>query len=693
MFTEYQMFILPQSQCNYILKPFALSWTTVSSYSIQEIIVYGNLLKKLKNSFDDILHFPANLSSDDVIQGHIRAEQVGNIKRYLSSMMLANAANALVVVAGFWASPQRWAALLWAASILIFAVHHGLKNRIMPRAKPSYVSTHVINRAVRNAFLLGSLWAVLPLTLFSRATPAEQMIIACLCSGMLGGGAFAFSTIPPAAIAFSAPIVFGSAIAIGRSNDPGYLLIALLMISYVAVLLRGVFIYASQIATRVSSQIHAERKARRDELTNLPNRLAFHEGLENAFSRLVRMREPFAVLYVDLNDFKAVNDKWGHAAGDQLLVQVSRRLMTYARNVDLVARLSGDEFAIVLANTACSEDATVFADRIVRSVDRPFLINGVEVFAGVCIGIAVAPTDGDNRETLLKNADQALYAAKNGSNGPIRVYDFAHKKQIRLRRTVERDLRSAFRKNEFFLVFQPIFKLANNRVTGTEALLRWKHPKDGLKSPVEFINMIEETGLIHEIGAWAIRQACKAASQWPEYIRVAVNVSPTQLRLTTILSSVVMALEESGLLPSRLELEITETALVDNNDNIVSNLKALHELGVRIALDDFGTGFSSLTYLQKLSPESIKIDASFVREMVTNTDCASIVKSIITLSSDLRVNVVAEGIESREQLSLLRSFGCNEGQGYFLNPPKSLAEVSTVVLNGNNMLRANSVCA
>ena len=263
---------------------------------------------------------------------------------------------------------------------------------------------------------------------------------------------------------------------------------------------------------------------------------------------------------------------------------------------------------------------------------------------------------------------------------------------MRLRRMAERDLRSAFRKNEFFLVFQPIFGLANNRVAGTEALLRWKHPKDGVKSPVEFIHIIEETGLIHEIGPWAIHQACKAAAQWPEHIRVAVNVSPTQLRLTTILSSVVSALEESGLLPSRLELEITESALVDNNDNIVSNLKALHELGVRIALDDFGTGYSSFTYLQKLSPDSIKIDASFVREMVINADCASIVKSMIALSRDLRVNVVAEGIEGREQLSFLHRFGCNEGQGYFLFPPKSLAEVSSAVLNGN-MLRAISACA
>lgn len=656
------------------------------------VLVLGILFKYLKHSFNAILHYPASMVRDDFIRGQIRAEQVGNIKRYLSSMMLANAANALIVVVGFWASSQRWAALFWATPILIFAAHHGLKHRTALPARPSYVSSRVISRAVRNALLLGSLWAVLPLSLFSHAAAPQQMIIACLCSGMLGGGAFAFATIPFAAIAFSAPIVFGSAVAIERCNDPSYLLIALLMISYLAVLLRGVFIYAAQIATKVASQIYAERKARRDELTNLPNRLAFHERLEDAFSRLARMHEPFAVLCVDLNDFKAVNDRWGHATGDQLLVQVSQRLMTCTRNIDLVARLAGDEFAILLANTACSEDAAAIAECIVRSVDGPFVIDGVNVFSGACIGIAVAPADGNNRETLLKNADQALYAAKNGTNGPIRIYDFAHKERMRLRRTAERDLRSAFRKSEFFLVFQPILELANNRVTGAEALLRWKHPKDGVKSPAEFINIIEETGLIHEIGDWAIRQACRAAAQWPEHIRVAVNISPTQLRLTSILSSVASALEESGLLPSRLELEITETALVDNNDNIASNLKSLHELGVRIALDDFGTGYSSLTYLQKLSPDSIKIDASFVREMVINADCASIVKSMIALSRDLRINVVAEGIENHEQLLFLHNISCKEGQGYLLYSPKSLAEVSTVFLNGN-VLRAGAACA
>ena len=258
-----------------------------------------------------------------------------------------------------------------------------------------------------------------------------------------------------------------------------------------------------------------------------------------------------------------------------------------------------------------------------------------------------------------------------------------HKERRRRRRRLERALRYALRRDELFLVFQPILELGEDRITGVEALLRWKHPTLGITSPIEFITILEETGLIHEIGDWIVREACKAASYWPKNIRIAVNVSPVQLRNTNVLSGVVNALAESTLAPGRLELEITETALIADNDHVISNLKALRELGIRIALDDFGTEYSSLTYLRKLSPDSIKIDGSFVREVLSDPDSASIVKSMINLSRDLGINVVAEGVETVEQLSFLRRQNCHEVQGFFISAPKSANEITAFLSSGH----------
>ena len=637
-----------------------------------------------------VLHCPTKLVADDAVEGRIRAEQINNIKRYLSSMMLANACNAAVLVIALWSSSQRHWALAWASTILLFTIYHGFKSLHSPNTKPSYVSTRAIVRAVRNAFLLGSLWAMLPLLFFSNASAGGQVIIACLCAGLLGGGAFAFASIPAAAIAFTTPIVIGSAIAIGRSGEAAYILVSVLMVSYITVLLKGVFVHSAQIATRVTAQVQAERRVRRDELTALPNRLAFYEGLEAAFARLARTREQFAVLYFDLNDFKDVNDKFGHATGDKLLVHVGQRLRDCARDTDLVSRLSGDEFAVIAANAMTPDDAIVLANRIIASLDMPLLIDDIEVCASGCIGIAFAPADGASPEALLKSADEALYAAKHGIGGAIQIYNSGFKEQTRRRRGLERDLRSALRREEFFLVFQPILSLNDNRISGNEALLRWKHPALGVRTPIELMNIIEETGLIHEIGDWVIHEACKTAASWPKHIRVAVNISPTQLRKTGLLSCVVNALTESRLPPGCLELEITETALVDDSESVLSNLKALRELGVRIALDDFGTGYSSLTYLRKLSPSCVKIDGSFVRDMLTNSGCASIIKSVIGLSKDLCINVVAEGIETAEQLSFLRNCNCDEGQGYFISIPKSADELLVFMLRKGERLNADS---
>ena len=622
-----------------------------------------------------ILSHPNGAGQDEVIEGRIRAEQINNLKRYLTGILLANICNALVLVAALWVSPFRQLAVVWASSIIIVGLYYALRQRRTADARPSHVSAHTINRAIRNSLLLGILWAFVPLIFFADASPGGQLIIVCLCAGMLGGGAFALASIPAAAIAFTAPIGVASAIAIGRGGEAAYALVAILMIIYISVLWRGIYVYGSQIVERVAEQVKAEREARRDELTSLPNRLAFFEELENSFLRQTRFLEQFAVLYLDLNDFKTVNDRRGHATGDKLLVEVGRRLRASVREVDLVARLGGDEFAVVVANAPDAVIPTALAARIVSSLDRPFAIEGRNVYTGACVGIALAPKDGDNPELLLKSADEALYDAKHRPGGVIQLFDSGYRVAARQRRTLERDLRDAIHRGEFFLVFQPIFNLRTERIAGCEALLRWRHPKLGVRLPNEFMKTMEETTLITNVGNWVLTEACKTAVTWPECMRVAVNISAVQLQDSSLLSAVVNALNSSGLPARRLEIEITETAVIDVSDQVFSNLKAFRELGIRIALDDFGTGYSSLTCVQKLSPDSIKIDGSFVRELATNIGSRSIVKSVINLSRDLGINVVAEGIETAEQLNFLRLNDCNEGQGHFVGIPKSASEI------------------
>jgi diguanylate cyclase len=637
--------------------------------------------QSLRGSIYQILSYPNSSTQDEDTAGRVRAEQINNIKRYLTWILLANVCNALVLVAAFWTSALRDLAVAWAGVVVIVCLYYGIKQRRTADARPAHVSARTVTRAIRNSLFLGALWASLPLIFFKDASPGGQVIIACLCAGMLGGGAFALASIPSAAIAFTAPIVVSAAITIGRSGDTAYVLVAVLMISYISVLWRGIYVYASQTVKRVTEQVNAERRVRRDELTNLPNRLAFFEELETAFSRLARQSEKFAVLYLDLNDFKVVNDRFGHDVGDKLLAEVGHRLKGCVREMDLVARLGGDEFAIVVADAQDSAIATAVAARIISSLDRSFVIDGREVYTGTCVGIALAPEDGDRPEVLLKSADEALYDAKHRPGGVIQLFDAGPRDAARQRRILERDLRNAFHRGEFFLVFQPILNLRTNAITGCEALLRWKHPKLGARLPNEFMKALEETSLITKIGQWILLEACKAAVTWPAHIRLAVNISAIQLKDAKLLAMIVKALDVSTLPAKRLEIEVTETAVLDDGDQVLANLKGLRELGVRIALDDFGTGYSSLNCVRKLSPDSIKIDGSFVRELPNNSNSASIVTSLVDLSRRLSINIVAEGIETSEQLDFLRLNDCSEVQGYFIGVPRPINEIERYLLS------------
>ncbi|MBR0856078.1 putative bifunctional diguanylate cyclase/phosphodiesterase [Bradyrhizobium liaoningense] len=611
-------------------------------------------------------------ATDETVAGHIRAEQMSLVLGYSVGIMLANACNAVVLAIALWQSPDRMFALIWAIAVAGAAIAFGLQSRAARRiTKPQFVSRRAMHRLVRNALFLGALWGVVPVAFFADASTGGQLVITCLCSGMLAGGALAFATIPIAAIAFTSPIFLGIAICLGRNGDLAFLLIAFLVVVYGSVLLRGVFVNSFSFARRVMRQVEAERTVRQDPLTQLPNRVAFNETLDAALRRLALSGEEFAVLLLDLDRFKDVNDQLGHPAGDEFLVQVAGRLQRCTRAAEHVARIGGDEFALVMNNVARPEDALEIAERFVAAFAEPFPIEGRQIVGATSVGIVLAPRDGSTPLDLMKNADAALYRAKKAGPGTVCFFEASDDRVSRDRKALQSDLEGAIAGNELFLVFQPFLDLGSNRITGFEALLRWQHPQRGLVPPSEFIPIAEETGLIHEIGEWVIRRACATISDWPDDVRVAVNFSAAQFHNTAVLQTIVQALSDAKIAPHRLEIEITESMLLSKYGSAVTILNALLQLGVTVALDDFGTGFSSLTYLRKLPFSRIKIDQSFIRDMLVQPDCAAIVKSVISLARDLNIGVVAEGVETADQLEYLRQIGCDEVQGYLISRPVS----------------------
>jgi diguanylate cyclase (GGDEF)-like protein len=377
----------------------------------------------------------------------------------------------------------------------------------------------------------------------------------------------------------------------------------------------------------------------------------------------------FAVHCLDLDHFKEINDTLGHPFGDKLLCAVAERLKACVREVDTVARLGADEFAIVQRDVRHAEDAELLARRIVDVVGKPYELEGQRVTIGVSIGISLAPADGALAERLLKNADLALHRAKAEARGVWRFFEAGMDARVQARRRLELDLREALAKDQLRLHYQPVYDLERERISGFEALLRWQHPARGMVSPAEFIPIAEEIGLIVSIGEWVLHQACAEAMRWPEHVKLAVNVSPAQFVHGGLLRTVSDALAACGLKAQRLELEITESVLLAANDATFATLRALRELGVGISMDDFGTGYSSLSYLRSFPVDKIKIDQSFIRNLSATDGSDMIVRAIIGLGRSLNLVTTAEGVETDEQLARLRAEGCNEVQGYFFSRP------------------------
>lgn len=426
---------------------------------------------------------------------------------------------------------------------------------------------------------------------------------------------------------------------------------------------------------------HEERirhLARHDALTQLPNRVQFLEEMAASEPGLSR-GEHIAVLCIDLDHFKSVNDTLGHSLGDKLLQQVSARLWGATRENDLLARLGGDEFALLLRGLDNPAEAAAIAERIVSAMANPFTIDGHQLVIGASVGIAMAPQDGETSEILMKNADLALYKAKNEGRSTFHFFESGMDAAIQKRRTIEAGLRLALAKGELRLVYQPLVGLKENRITCLEALLRWDTADRGTISPTEFIPIAEETGLIVAIGEWVLREACRTATSWPASVRVAVNLSPVQFKNKRLFETVESALRDSGLAPTRLELEITESLLLADNEPTLKTLHKLRALGVRISMDDFGTGYSSLSYLRSFPFDKIKIDRSFMRDLKSKGDSLAIIKAVIGLGQSLGMSTTAEGIETEEQLSAVRDQGCNEVQGFLFSPPVSAQAVTDML--------------
>jgi diguanylate cyclase (GGDEF)-like protein/PAS domain S-box-containing protein len=426
------------------------------------------------------------------------------------------------------------------------------------------------------------------------------------------------------------------------------------------------------------AQAQIAHMARHDALTNLPNRTYFREKLEDALSRVGRGTQ-VAVFCLDLDRFKEVNDTLGHPVGDELLREVARRLRECVRDDDTAARLGGDEFAIVQVGRELKlAETSALATRLIETISAPFTIHGHQVLIGATLGISVAPDDGADPDQLLKNADLALYRAKGDGRGNYRFFEAGMDARALARRTLELELRTALSRGEFELQYQPLLDIKTSNINCCEALLRWNHPQRGVVLPQEFIWLAEETGLIIPIGDWVLRRACTEAARWPEGVRIAVNVSPAQFKNRNLVPTVEEALASAGLPADRLEIEITETVLLLEGDALAT-LHTLRGLGIHIAMDDFGTGCSSLSYLRSFPFDKIKIDRSFVSELAAGGESMAIVRAVTALGRSLGISTTAEGVETAEQLSLLRSEGCNEVQGFLFSPALPAAEVEKML--------------
>jgi len=445
------------------------------------------------------------------------------------------------------------------------------------------------------------------------------------------------------------------------------------------------------ITERKRSEETIRRMAYHDHLTGLPNRLLLMDRIEQAIAAARRHGKKAALLYMDLDRFKDVNDTMGHHVGDELLKAVARRLTETIRGGDTVARDGGDEFTVLLQDINRTEDVSRVTEKIFRAFETPFMIDGREFFINVSIGVSIYPDDGEDEKTLLKNADIAMYQAKDAGRNNCKFFTPEMNERIVRRLDLEKRLKRAVEKEEFLPYYQPQIDLKTGEVTGVEVLLRWQDPERGLVPPGDFITLAEETGLTVPIGEWVMRKACEQSILWQKKglkaVNIATNFSMRQFREKDFFKAVVRVLEETGLDPGYLEIELTESILMDDVEHVIKTLHEFKSLGVRLAIDDFGTGYSSLEYLRKMPIDMLKIDRSFVRDITTNESDAAIAEMVVNIGHTLDIEVIAEGVETEEQLKLLKEMGCDRMQGFLVARPMPAGDVEAFLVKGRSFLK------
>ena len=592
--------------------------------------------------------------------------------RYTAAIIAANLLNGIVLLCALSFRPPTAAPYVWFAILTLYLGLLGERRwRRRFKSLPKRASRAVIMRAIVYAGVLGAIWSAAPI-LFFDAAQGDHLVVACVSIGMLCGGTFALAVVPAAVLAFTLPLAVGCLFGlIHGARDATEYFVVLLVLTYMGVLLRAALSHGRQFADRVIAQARAEAAALHDPLTGIPNRSALEAALSAAFDRLERYGERFALFCLDLDSFKAINDRLGHQAGDQLLRQVAGRLAGAVRAGETIARVGGDEFVMIARGGGDAADAERRAEEMAKCFEAPFVLDPATVLCRASIGIAQAPSDGADAAALLGSADAALYKAKRES-GRVSAHFFNASEDTRARgqRELALDLVGAVRRGEFFLQYQPIHRLATGRVEACEALVRWRHPRFGVLSPARFIGLAEASGTIHEIGEWILRESCAEAKRWPDDVSVAVNVSAHQICDRSILRVVENALGDARLSPGRLQVEITESALISETDGAAA-LTALSALGVSIILDDFGTGFSSFDHVRWLPIHGLKIDRTFVAALPFSRRTGAIVHAAAHLARALDLSLVAEGIESDVQLEFLRQARFELGQGFLFAPPQS----------------------
>jgi diguanylate cyclase (GGDEF)-like protein/PAS domain S-box-containing protein len=435
-------------------------------------------------------------------------------------------------------------------------------------------------------------------------------------------------------------------------------------------LLGAVVVFHDVSAARELS-MRMSHLAQHDGLTDLPNRILLYDRLSQAIALARRRNRKLALLFLDLDRFKHINDSLGHAIGDRVLQLVAERLRECVRNTDTVSRQGGDEFVVLLPEVKHVQDAAVCADKILASLNLPLEIDHHRLYVSSSIGIAAFPDDGGDADTLMKHADLAMYQAKDGSANTYRFFEQYMTMHAAERQSIEADLRRAIDRHEFVLHYQARINLLTEKVVGVEVLIRWNHPRRGLVAPDQFMTVAEESGFVVPLGRWVLREGCRQGKAWRDAkvppLRIAINISAVELRARDFVESLRTILAETGFPPEDLELEVTESALLQSSSAMVGVLQSIKDLGVHLSLDDFGTGYSSLSHVRRLPIDALKIDRSFIRDLATNLDDASVVRAMISMGRSMQLKVVAEGVETREQLECLRRYGCPEWQGYFFS--------------------------